>query len=130
MQIGKKEILVIGDRVLIKPDTSEGRTKVGLYLPQTVVENQPVQSGRIVETGPGFPYPNIAAEASSEPWKQAEHRPIRYLPLQAEIGDYVLFLKKEAINVRYQGEDYYVVSQSAIMLIVRGEELESSEEFE
>ena len=48
MRIGNKELVVIGDRVLIKREDLEERTKVGLYLPQTVVEKEDVQSGRIL----------------------------------------------------------------------------------
>lgn len=122
MQIGNKEILVIGDRVLIKPDTGEDRTKVGLYLPQSVVEKQPVHSGYIIETGPGIAIPNLQNEAS-EPWQKSETSPVKYIPVQAEVGDYALFLRKEAIEIRYQDEDFLLVPQAAILIVIRGEDL-------
>ena len=56
--MNKRKLIVMGDRVLIAPDVGEERTKVGLYLPQTVVEKDSVQTGRIVATGPGMPMPN------------------------------------------------------------------------
>ena len=34
----KKELIVVGDRVLIRLEDGEERTKVGLYLPATAVE--------------------------------------------------------------------------------------------
>lgn len=121
MQIGKKQLFVIGDRILIKPDNAEERTKVGLYLPQTVIEKQPVQSGRVVETGPGIAVPNFAQD-TSEPWQQRRDSPVKYIPVQAEPGDYALFLRKDAVEIRYQEEDFLVVPQGAILLIIRGDE--------
>lgn len=121
MQVGNKHVLVVGDRVLIKPDNPEDRTKVGLYLPQTVIEKQPVQSGRVVETGPGIAIPNLSTE-SAEPWQQRRDSPVRYIPVQAEVGDYVLYLKKEAVEIRYRDEEFLVVPQAGILLLIRGED--------
>jgi len=121
MRIGEKEILVIGDRVLIKPDNPEGRTKVGLYLPQTVTEKEPVQSGVVVATGPGTPVPSFGTD-DSEPWQDSSEPQLKYVPIQVSVGDYALFLKKEAVEIQYNKEAYVVVPQSAILLLVRGKE--------
>jgi hypothetical protein len=126
MRIGTKDILVVGDRVLIKPDNPEELTKVGLVLPQSVVEKEPVQSGRVLAVGPGIAIPNFAAD-DSEPWKDHHSgSAIRYIPVQAEIGDYALFLRKEAVEIRYCGEHFVVVPQSAILLLIRDEDLTST----
>ncbi|RFC42357.1 MAG: Chaperonin subunit, partial [Verrucomicrobia bacterium] len=45
---GKRELLVVGDRILIRVEDGEERTKVGLYLPATAVDGQQVQGGTIV----------------------------------------------------------------------------------
>src|SRR5512137_819579 len=50
-----KQLVVVGDRVLIVPEGGEERTRVGLYVPQTAVDSMAVQGGRIVATGPGNP---------------------------------------------------------------------------
>ena len=92
MRFGNKELIIIGDRVLIKQEDIEERTKVGLYLPQTVVAKEEVQGGRVVTTGPGILLPESPEE--DEPWKESSHKEPRYLPLQAEPGDYALFMKK------------------------------------
>src|SRR5690606_37922937 len=49
----KKRLIVVGDRVLIQAEEGEDRTKVGLYLPQTAMDNQAVQGGKVIATGPG-----------------------------------------------------------------------------
>ena len=55
-----KRLIVVGDRVLVKLEDGEQRTKVGLYLPPTALDNQAVQGGEIVSTGPGLALPDLA----------------------------------------------------------------------
>lgn len=117
MRIGKKELLVVGDRVLIQQEDLEERTDVGLYLPQTVVEKEEVQGGRIVATGPGIPLPETPDD--DEPWRSSSNKEPRYIPLQAETGDYALFLKKAAMEIKFEGEKYLIVSQASILVLVR-----------
>ncbi|MDD5775052.1 MAG: co-chaperone GroES family protein, partial [Candidatus Omnitrophica bacterium] len=54
----EKELIVVGDRVLIDPDTEDEKTDTGLYLPQGVKEKEKVQAGTIIKTGPGYPMPS------------------------------------------------------------------------
>lgn len=122
MRMGKSDLLVVGDRVLVRPDNLEERTRVGLVLPQSVMEKNPVQSGRVLAVGPGTPIASLTGD-EGEVWKrQSKDRSVRYIPGQAEVGDLTLFLRNEAVEVRYQGEQFLVVPQSAILLIIRSEE--------
>ncbi len=118
-----KSLIVVGDRVLIKPHEGEERTNVGLYLPPTAIDRQAVQSGRVVATGPGTP---LAAptELDDEPWKVASGEP-RYLPVQAMVGDFALFFRKAAVEITFEDKRYLVVPQAAILVLARtGEPLE------
>jgi hypothetical protein len=45
---------------------------------------------------------------------------MRYIPVQAEVGAFALFLRKEAVEIRYREEPFLVVPQSAILLLIRG----------
>lgn len=111
------ELIVVGDRVLVKPDTPEDRTEVGLILPQTVTEKEKVQTGKVVAVGPGIPLPDGAPD-EDEPWKASE-RKTRYVPMQAREGDVAVFLRKAAIEIRFDGETYLVVPQGALLLLLR-----------
>ncbi len=51
MRHGNKELIVVGDRVLVRVEEGEERTNVGLYLPSTALDSQAVQGGTIVATG-------------------------------------------------------------------------------
>ena len=46
-----KNLIVIGDRVLISSDDQADRTTSGLYLPLAVKEKEKVMSGYVVKAG-------------------------------------------------------------------------------
>jgi len=117
MKSTNKQVLVVGDRVLIRPDTGESKSPAGLYLPPSVLEKQEVRGGMVVEVGPGIP---LGSPDSSldEPWKD-KRSDVKYIPTQAEIGDYALFLGKASIEIKIEDKDYLIVSQSAILILIR-----------
>ncbi len=113
----EKEIVVIGDRVLIEPDEGEDRTDTGLYLPQGVKEKEKVHSGTIVRVGPGYPVADPAA-LEIEPWQTPKFEN-KYLPLQAKEGDYCIFLRSAGIEIVFEGKKYIVAPHSAILAVIR-----------
>ena len=117
MKRGNKQLLVDGDRVLVRPEKAESMTKVGLYLPATVVEKEDVRGGIVVALGPGQPLPPPHEE--QEPWKDGYKSP-RFLPMQVELGDTALFFRKAAIEITFDGEQFLVVPYGAILVLVRG----------
>jgi co-chaperonin GroES (HSP10) len=120
MSDSRKRLIVVGDRVLVQPEEGEDRTKVGLYLPASAVDNQAVQGGKVVATGPGNAV-SAPTELNEEPWKIGAAEP-RYVPLQARIGDYAIFFRRAAVEITFEGERYLVVPQAAILTLVREEE--------
>ncbi|HKN68564.1 MAG TPA: co-chaperone GroES family protein [Gemmatimonadaceae bacterium] len=119
MRHNNKELIVVGDRVLVRLEEGEERTNVGLYLPPTAVDNQAVQGGEIVATGPGLPMPSPDSNVD-EPWRMTT-RETRFLPMQARRGDYALFFRKAAVEITFEGDRYLVVPQAAILALVRDE---------
>ncbi len=93
-----KRLIVVGDRVLIAPAEGKERTTVGLYLPATALEGRQVQGG--------------------EPWK-IRSAEVKYLPVQARVGDYALFFRKAAVEITFEDKSYLVVPQAAILVLVR-----------
>lgn len=114
-----KKLIVIGDRVLIRPSKPNERTESGLYLPPGVQDKERVQQGVIIKTGPGFVIP-IPVE--DEVWKSDDEK-VKYIPLQAKEGDLAIFLLSGATEVLYEGSKYFIVPQSAILMLEREEEL-------
>ncbi|MCC6317036.1 MAG: co-chaperone GroES [Gemmatimonadaceae bacterium] len=121
MHRGNKHLIVVGDRVLIKAEDGEERTRVGLYLPPTALDSQAVQGGEIVATGPGYPMPDFN-ESSDEPWRTSRRDTSgKYVPMQARAGDYALFFRKAAVEITFENEIYLVVPQSALLALVRAD---------
>lgn len=115
-----KKLIVVGDRVLIKPTTPNERTESGLYLPPGMQEKEKVQQGYVIKTGPGYALPLPSED--DEPWKQEEEK-VKYIPLQAKEGDLAIFLVSGSTEVAYQGEKYFIVPQGAILMLEREEDL-------
>lgn len=115
-----KKLIVVGDRVLIRPAKESDKTESGLYLPPSVQGKEKIQRGFVIKVGPGYPLPLPADE--DDLWKGKEEQ-IKYLPLQAMEGDLAIFLQKGAIEVQYEGEKYYIVPQASILMLEREEEL-------
>ena len=124
----KKELIIIGDRVLIEPDQGHEKTDAGLYLPQGVYEKEKVQAGTIVKVGPGYPIPDVNA-VEAEPWQSPKFES-KYFPLQAKEGDYCIFLRNSAIEIEFESKKYAVVPHSAILVVLRNQppEAPSSED--
>ena len=109
------KIIVIGDRVLIQPDDGARRTQSGLYLPAGYQEKEDIQSGYILKCGPGYALPTMD---DGEEWNAKSHE-ARYVPLQVQPGDWALFNQRNAVEIKYNGEKYFVVPQSAILIVER-----------
>lgn len=112
------KLIVIGDRLLIKPLKENDRTESGLYLPPGVKEKEKVQQGYVIKTGPGYAIP---VPMEDEPWKTEEEQ-VKYLPLQAKEGDLAIFLLSGATEVIYEGEKYFIVPQGAVLMLEREED--------
>ena len=114
-----KKLIVIGDRVLVRPSKAGERTDSGLYLPPGIQEKEKVQQGYVIKTGPGYVIP---MPVEDESWKNEEDK-VKYIPLQAREGDLAIFLMSGATEVMYSGEKYLIVPQSAILMLEREDDL-------
>ena len=114
------KLIVVGDRVLIKPKTLSNKTKSGLFLPPGYKEKEEIRTGYIIKCGPGYPIPFPSEE--DDAWKKVDEK-IKYIPLQAKEGDLAIFMQKGAIEIVYNNEKYFIVSQHAILLLERDEGL-------
>lgn len=112
-----KQLLVVGDRVLITPEDGDERTRVGLYLPATAIDAQQVQTGLIVATGPGTPIADLGS-LDEEPWKVSA-REGRSVGMQARVGDHAIFFRKAAVEISFDEKKYLVVPQAAILVLIR-----------
>jgi len=118
----RKQMIVVGDRILLQLDDEADKTKSGLYLPPSVREREKVAMGRVKKVGPGYPIPN-PNYTEDEPWSSPKD-PMKYIPLQAREGDYAIFLRDQGIEVEFEEQRYLIVPQSAVLMLVRNELIE------
>jgi chaperonin GroES len=88
------------DRVVVKTLEAEQTTASGLVIPDTAKEKP--QEGEILAVGPGR-------------WDdEGENR----IPLDVKVGDVVLYSKYGGTEVKYDGEEYLVLSARDILAVV------------
>ena len=115
-----EKLILVGDRVLIKPKTPHEKTKTGLFLPPGVQEKESIQIGYVVKAGPGYPIPAI--NEIDEPWKDKSDD-VKYVPLQPKAGDEAVYLQKSGWDIEFGNEKYVIVPHSAILMLIRDESL-------
>lgn len=115
-----ERFIVVGDRVLVRPEEDSTKTASGLYLPPGVSEKEKIQSGYIIKVGPGY---TTAPNIDEEPWKESNEK-VKYIPLQAKEGDLAIFLRKEAYEIEFEKEKLLIIPQSAVLLLIRNDLLD------
>ena len=86
------------DRVLVQPLEAEQTTASGLVLPDTAKEKP--QEGKVLAVGPG----------RFEDGKR--------LPLDIAEGDIVVYSKYGGTEVKYDGQEYLILSARDVLAIV------------
>ncbi|MBY8883844.1 MULTISPECIES: co-chaperone GroES [Streptomycetaceae] len=94
----KVAIKPLEDRVVVQPLEAEQTTASGLVIPDTAKEKP--QEGVILAVGPG----------RFEDGKRIE--------LDVKVGDVVLYSKYGGTEVKYNGEEYLVLSARDVLAIV------------
>jgi len=107
-----KNILVNGDKVLIKPlsDQSIG----ALFVPGDYGQNKNVSKGYIMKCGPGYILPNVS---NKEDWEMG----YSYVPLYIHEGDLAVYIKTDSVEVEYENEKYYIVPNNSVLMVLRDE---------
>ena len=88
----------IADRVVIEPSAAETTTASGIIIPDTAKEKP--QEGTVLSVGPGrFENGNR-------------------IPLDIKAGDVVLYSKYGGTEVKYNNEEYLVLSARDILAVI------------
>ena len=87
------------DRIVVKPLEAEQVTASGLVIPDTAKEKP--QEGEVLAVGPG------RVDDSG-----------KRIPLDVSVGDKVLYSKYGGTEVKYNNEDYLVLSARDVLAII------------
>ncbi len=72
----------------------------------------------MVKVGPGYPMPDPNS-ISEEPWSSSPKQDTKYIPLQANVGDYAIYISTAGVEIEFERKHYVVVPQSAILVLMR-----------
>ena len=98
-----KNVVVIGDRILLKPLEASNRTGSGLYLPPSVKDHDAVHTGLVMRVGPGYPIPVTRDPDSIFTGENGDQ--VNYVPLQVREGDEALYLHAILLVLRNEIPD-------------------------
>ncbi|KKQ77949.1 MAG: hypothetical protein A3A96_04210 [Candidatus Zambryskibacteria bacterium RIFCSPLOWO2_01_FULL_39_39] len=103
-QAGKKvvsKITPLGDRILLKPFSQDemSTTASGIIIPDTVSKEKPEQ-GKVVAIGIGR-------------WEDGKR-----VPMSLKVGDKVVFSRYGYEEVKFDGEEYYILKEENILAII------------
>lgn len=88
------------DRILVQALDAEQTTATGLVIPDTAKERP--QEGKVLAVGPG----------------RFDDSGAKRIPLDVKVGDLVIFSKYGGTEVKYDGQEYLLLSARDILAIV------------
>lgn len=90
----------LGDHVLIEPVKEEEKTKAGIFLPDTANKDKS-EEGKVLAVGPG---------------KKTDDGKI--VMMSVKVGDKVLFNKYGPNEIKVDGKEYLIATESDILAII------------
>jgi len=96
----KVAIKPLEDRIVVQASEAETTTASGLVIPDTAKEKP--QEGTVLAVGPG------------------RFEDGNRVPLDVKVGDKVLYSKYGGTEVKYNGEEYLVLSARAFLAVIEG----------
>ena len=88
------------DRILVQTLDAEQTTASGLVIPDTAKEKP--QEGKVLAVGPG----------------RFDESGAKRVPLDVKVGDVVIFSKYGGTEVKYNGEEYLLLSARDVLAVI------------
>ena len=88
------------DRILVQPLDAEQTTASGLVIPDTAKEKP--QEGKVLAVGPG----------------RFDEDGEKRIPLDISVGDVVVYSKYGGTEIKFEGEDYLILSARDVLAVV------------
>lgn len=93
----------LGDRVLVRPMSAEEgkKTASGIIIPDTISKEKPEQ-GKVIAVGAG-----------------RMNDDGKLIPMNVKKGDVVIFSKYGPDEIKVDGEEYFILSESSILAVIK-----------
>jgi len=92
-----KKLVPLRDKVIVKPEPAEERTRSGIVLPDSAKE-KPVE-GTVIAIGSG-----VVIDG-------------KQFPMEVKLGDRVIYSKYGGIEVKIDNEEYVILSEKDILAV-------------
>ncbi len=89
----------LGDRLLVKPNPSEEKTKTGIVLPDSAKEKP--QEGKVIAAGNG-----------------GRDDKGNKIPMEVKVGEVVLYSKYSGTEVKIDGEEHLIIRESDVLAVI------------
>ncbi len=96
-------VLPLGDRVLVKPFSANEAGSLrpsGIIIPETVDKERPEQ-GKVIAVGSG------------------RYEDGKRMPMSVSVGDTVLFSKYGYDEIKWQGQEYFILKEESILAVIK-----------
>jgi len=98
----KNNIIPLGDRVLVKPiSKDEKKSASGIIIPETIDKEKP-EKGMVIAVGDG----RVTDDG-------------KVIPVNVKKGDIVIFSKYGPDEIKVDEEEYYILSESNILAVIK-----------
>ena len=97
--MAKKQLVPLGDNVIVEPIEAETTTASGIVIPDTASKEKPMR-GKIIAVGPGKTDDSGKAQ-----------------PIGVKVGDIVIFTKYGPTEFKLDGIEYYILGTDSLLAI-------------
>lgn len=95
----KLSIKPLNDRIVVKPVAKEEKTAMGIIIPDSAKQEAP-SKGTVVAVG------------------QGRYEDGDLIPMTVKVGDEVLFSKYGFDEIKIDGQEYYILSESNVLAVL------------
>ncbi len=114
-------IILNNDRILVSFKSQPKDIRKGIYVPYD--NNSSFKQGYVIKVGPGYPSPSFEDESLKDKFLDENKSKPKYIPLQFEPGDLIVFDSKLGVELIIDGEHYYIVKDQEVEIIYRDKDL-------
>jgi len=93
-----KKLKPLGDRVIVKPEEEEEKTRSGIVLPESAKEKP--QEGTVIAVGSGR-----VLDSGTR------------VPVEVKVGDKIIYSKYGGTEIKIDGEEYIILSERDILAV-------------
>ena len=94
-------LVPLKDKIVVRPITEAVESKSGIFIPETISGERP-HKGEVLAVGTG----KITSEG-------------KVIPMEIKVGDKVLFTKYSPTEIKHEGEELFILSESDVLAIIK-----------